>query len=88
MENKKLSWKEIEKQYDQQWVQLIDYVWEEGEPYPASGVLQFHASNRRDFDRLSRENPVEDAACVFVGKPKIPPGVILSANAMKIRVCE
>lgn len=84
----KLSWKDIERLYDQQWVQLIDYEWDEGEPYPSGGVVQFHAFDRREFNDLSRQNPVEDAACVFVGKPKIPAGTILSANCMRIEKCE
>ena len=33
-----LTWQEIERRYNEQWVQLIDYEWFEGEPYPAAGI--------------------------------------------------
>ncbi len=68
---KKLTWQEIKERFDQEWVQLIDYDWPEGEPFPSAGVVQFHASDRKEFDTLSRQNPVDDAACVFVGKPHL-----------------
>ena len=87
MENK-LTWQQIETQFNHQWVQLVDYTWEDGQPYPSCGVVQFHAASRTEFNELSRKNPVEDAACVFVGNPIIPRDIILSANAMRITVCE
>ena len=77
-QNTKLTWSEIEKRYDQEWVQLVNYDWPEGEPYPSSGVVQFHSPKRKEFDALSRENPVEDAACVFVGEVHVPENTIWS----------
>ena len=82
---RKLTWHEIREQFDQEWVQLIDFDWPEGEPFPASGIVQFHAPDRKQFDMLSRQNPIDDAACVFVGKAHLPAHTFLSANAMKIR---
>lgn len=81
-----LSWGDIEKLYDHEWVQLVDYDWPEGNPFPIAGTVHFHARDRKEFDALSRKNPVEDAACVFVGKPSLPERTVLSANAMKMRV--
>ena len=85
---KRLTWTEISALYDQEWVQLIDYDWPEGEPFPYAGVVQFHSPDSKDFDALSRQNSIDDAACVFVGKPELPQHTILSANAMSLRVCE
>ena len=59
----KLTWPEIERRYHQEWVQLIDYDWPEGEPYPAAGIVQFHAQTRKEFNQLSQKNPAPDAAC-------------------------
>ena len=77
---KKLTWQEIEKQYDREWVQLVDYDWPEDEPLPRSGVVVVHAKARRDFDAMIARTPQENSALVYVGERQIPPGVVLSAN--------
>ena len=48
---KKLTWQEIEQKYNREWVQLVDYEWSEGEPFPAVGVVRVHAADRKDFFR-------------------------------------
>ncbi|ETW97115.1 MAG: hypothetical protein ETSY1_23850 [Candidatus Entotheonella factor] len=50
--NQKLNWEEIKKRFDQEWVELIDYEWEETKPYPSGGVVRVHAKDRKEFDRL------------------------------------
>ena len=50
MENKKLSWKEIQKQYDQEWVLLDDCEWPEEEIDPRAGIVRFHAKTRNEFE--------------------------------------
>ena len=80
MENKKLTWEEISKTYNQEWVQLIHYDWLDEDALPSAGVVQAHAKTRREFDELIISNPQEDSALLFVGERKIPPGVVLSAN--------
>ncbi|RIL08934.1 MAG: hypothetical protein DCC75_07710 [Proteobacteria bacterium] len=77
---KKLTWSEIQDEYDREWAQLIDYDWPEEEPLPRGGVVVVHAKTRREFDQLIRQEPQEDSALLFVGERKIPPGVVLSAN--------
>lgn len=77
---KKLTWQEIEKLYDREWVQLVDYDWPEEESLPLSGVVTVHAKSRREFDELILKEQQEDSALVFVGERKIPPDVILNAN--------
>lgn len=76
----KLTWGEIERKYNQEWVQLVDYDWPEEEPLPHGGVVQAHAKTRREFDELILREPQEDSALLFVGERKIPSGIILSAN--------
>ena len=74
----KLTWNEIEKRYDKEWVQLVDYDWPEGLPFPKSGVVRVHAQERKEFYRKAQElEPnAKDSAFVFVGVPAKEPGVI------------
>ncbi len=83
--NNKLSWSEIEKLYDREWVQLVDYDWPEEEAYPHAGVVRVHAKSRKEFDKLLLEDPPSDSALVFVGEREIPPNVILSANLHRLQ---
>ena len=77
---RKLTRKEIQKQYDQEWVELVDYDWPDTEPFPRDGVVRVHAKSRREFDVLILEDPPIDSALVFVGERQAPPGVVLNAN--------
>ena len=65
----KLTWDEIKKHYDREWVELVDYDWPDEEPDPKSGIVRVHAKTREEFDRLAAVNPPHDSACVFVGEP-------------------
>ena len=80
MSTEKLSWAEIEKLYDQQWVELVDFDWPDEEPLPKSGVIKIHAKSRREFDELIVKDPPANSALLFVGKRQIPAGLVLSAN--------
>lgn len=71
MQNR-LSWDEIQAQFDQRWVELIDYEWDDAEPYPQSGVVRCHATSRKALSQLVRDNPVDDSAILFVGDWKRP----------------
>lgn len=63
----KLSWEQIRERYDGEWVELIDYVWDEGEPYPAEGAVRTHAASRKEFNSLVLGQPPAGAARLFVG---------------------
>jgi len=76
----KLTWAEIKKQYNQEWVELVDYDWPDEEPYPRQGIVRVHAKHRKDFDNLINEDPPSDSAFIFVGERLPEPGVIYSAN--------
>ena len=79
--NKKLSWDEIKKEYDGEWVELIDFEWDETEPDPKAGVVRFHSKDRKEFHKLILDRPECEAAIVYVGE--IFPGQpnhIFSAN--------
>ena len=76
----RLTWEEIEAQYDRQWVQLVDFDWPEEEALPRAGIVVAHAKTRREFDAIIAEAPQENSALLYVGKREIPPDVVLSAN--------
>ncbi len=68
---KKLTWGEIQRDYDQQWVLLDDYDWPEEEEFPTSGIVKIHAKERTEFDRLiAARSAGFDSALVFVGGPE------------------
>ena len=69
--NERLSWEEISKRYDKEWIQLIDYVWPEGTPFPEAGVVRVHASDRKEFFRKVQElQPKQtESAFIYVGIP-------------------
>ncbi len=78
--HEKLNWEEIQKRFDQEWVELVDYEWEDTKPYPSGGVVRVHSNNRKEFDRLILQDPPEDSAFVFVGKRKRHENVVLNFN--------
>lgn len=69
MENKKLTWEEIKKLYDQQWVELVDYEWDDSEIDPRAGVVRVHAKTRKKFDELILQSHETNSALVFIGTP-------------------
>ena len=70
----KLTWEEIKKQYDQEWIELVDYDWPDENPDPKAGVVRVHAKTKEEFDRLASIDAPRDAACVFVGEPLLLSG--------------
>lgn len=68
---KKLSWEEIKKQYNQEWVELIDYDWSDEEAYPRAGIVRVHARSRKEFDDLAAVDAPTDSAYIYTGKRKI-----------------
>ena len=71
----KLTWEEIKKLDDQEWVELVDYDWPDEFPDPKAGVVRVHAKDRAEFDRLAAIGAPFDAACVFVGDPLPASGI-------------
>lgn len=67
---KKLSWNQIQTEYDGQWVHLIDYDWAEGTPYPVSGVVHIHAKTRKEFNALIKAADRIPGARIYVGDIK------------------
>ena len=86
--DKIFSWKEIEEKFNNQWVQLVDYNWPEGEPRPLSGKVRLHAPTRKEFNKCVLAAEPVDAARVYVGKHKLPDGYILSSHIVKVVPCE
>ncbi len=78
--SEKLSWEEIKKRYDGEWVELVECTWEETKSHPTCGVVRVHATTRKEFDKLSLENPVDDFAILYVGTPKRTEGEVLTNN--------
>lgn len=86
---KKLSWEEIKKTYDEQWVQLVDYDWPEGTPYPRSGVVRVHGQDKRDFHKRCLEGEVPgDSAFVFVGHKKSLDAAVFTPALIRLQPCE
>jgi hypothetical protein len=67
---KKLTWDQIRKDYDGQWVHLIDYDWEDGQPYPSAGVVNVHAKTRKDFNAAIKASNRQPGARIYVGDIK------------------
>ena len=65
----RLTWEELKRLYDREWVELVDYDWDEREVYPKAGVVRVHSPSREEFDQLTAVNPPIDSAYIFVGKP-------------------
>lgn len=88
MPEQQLTWEQIKQRYHEEWVELTNYDWPDGIPWPRSGVVRVHSPNRKEFWRLANEKmpPVTDSAVVFVGPPD-KPGIIRN-NLMTITVCE
>ena len=81
----RLTWEEIEKEYTQQRVELIDYDWPDGDPHPRSGVVRSHGSDKKDFYQQCRREPVpNDSAILFVGPIRMPEGVVFSPSLIRI----
>jgi len=84
---KRLTWDEICKQYDKEWVHLIDYDWTDGQPYPNSGIVRIHARDRKDFDdKMLSSDPISGAR-LFVGKIEGSEDLIMMGNFMRV-TCE
>ena len=82
----KLSWEEIKKNFNQEWVELIDYDWPEEDESPRTGIVRIHSSNREEFYRLAAANSPVDSAIVFVGKQKLPVDQIFSPGLRRVVV--
>jgi len=89
MPGERLTWEEIEKRFDQQWVELVDYDWPAGDPNPQSGIVRTHSNERREFYRLANEEPVpRDSAILFVGRKSFyKDGVYFVPNLSRIAIC-
>lgn len=77
--SERLTWAEIERRYPDEHVLLIEYDWREDEIDPRSGVVCAHAKTLRELARLSKENPAQDVAFLYVGEIKSFSGPILSS---------
>ena len=80
MDNK-LSWEEIKKRYRDEWVQLVDYEWEETEPYPRSGVVRVHHKDKKEFKNiLAAKDKPKESALLYTGDKLLPQHGIFSSN--------
>ncbi len=64
----KLTWDQITDRYRDEWVELVNYDWDETEPYPASGVVRCHSSSRKGLSVLMKEDSIKHSAIVFTGQ--------------------
>ncbi len=84
-----LTWEEIKKRYDGEWVELVDYEWPEGEPYPRVGVVRTHGINKKRFHQDCRREPAPTiSAFLFVGKRASVDSRIFSPSLIRVLQCE
>ena len=76
----KLTWVEIKENYPNEWIELVDYEWDETEPDPRLGVVLVHSKDRKEFESLIRKESPNDSAILYVGKIEIPVGMTVSSN--------
>jgi len=79
-----MTWNEIKKLYDREWVELIDYDWPDTESYPFSGTVRVHAKTRAMFDDLCDIDPPFDSAYIFVGEPKKDVDVVVTRGYSRV----
>lgn len=80
----KLTWEEIRKKFDKEWVHLVEFDWIDGEPYPKSGVVRIHAKTRKDFDDLMLAGEPISGARLFVGNVEGNEDLIMMGNFMRV----
>ena len=80
MSNKK-SWEEIKSAYPDEWVELVDFEWNDSEPYPRSGIVRVHHRDKKMLKTIlnSKDRPTE-AALLFTGENLLPQVGLFSAN--------
>ena len=83
--SKKLTWQEIEVQYDREWVELIDYDWPDEEANPKAGIVRVHAKTRKEFDELLLIDTPLNSACLYVGETLPDNVVFISASLHHIK---
>ena len=76
----KLPWNEIKRLYPNQWVELVDFEWDEFEPDPRYGVVRHYAQKRKELHDIMMQDPVDSSAVVYVGNLKFKEGTVFSAN--------
>ena len=81
----RFSWEEIQQRYNGEWVELVDYEWTEGEPYPQAGIVRVHAPNRSDFYKLANQDSPRDSAILFIGTVHPASGIVLCSSMMQIK---
>lgn len=64
-----LSWDEIRQRYPNEWVELINYKWDDGLLDPVCGIVRVHSNNRGEFNKLLLVDPPLDSAIVYTGEP-------------------
>jgi len=82
----KLSWEEIKRKYDKQWVELVDYDWPDEEVYPRAGIVRIHACSRKEFDDLADVDPPKDSAYIFVGRRAPKGAAVLTSGYSQVIV--
>ena len=76
MENR-LTWDEIKRCYDQEWILLEDYEWPDEDIDPKGGRVTLHARTRVEFDKLLQQNDEtlgKEVAILYTGQPLISQG--------------
>lgn len=79
-----MTWSEIEKEFNHEWVELVDCDWPEEEIHPRSGTVRVHSKSRNEFYEHVLKLPPVDSSILFVGKRKLPTDVIFSPGFRRV----
>lgn len=83
--DKRLSWEEIEQEFDGEWVQLVDFDWDMTEPNLKAGVVRFHAKGRKELSSFIKGNAPRDSAIFYVGKISLPTNTVFNASLWPVK---
>ena len=82
--SERLTWDEIKERYEDEWVELIDFEWDETELNPRYAIVGFHAKNRREFDSMlakEKGNRPKRTAIRYAGQAlKLPENCVFSTS--------
>jgi hypothetical protein len=60
------TWDEIKSRYHDEWIELVDFEWDDAEPYPVQGVVSAHHPDKKEFKKiLSTKERVPEAALLY-----------------------
>jgi hypothetical protein len=61
------SWSELNKKFQGEWVELVEFEWSDSAPFPKWARVRHHASTQRELRELiSKSTAFEGAATLYI----------------------